>query len=130
MPFTAATGTYVLASALALGTRNPLRWVVGAVLALFLIGALGDAAGVQALGRAPNGLLQWVLDAPYGFDALLTARTESLRTETVLATGRVATVWRGVPDLGHWAVATLLWTGAGLAALWAAVSRYRERRST
>jgi hypothetical protein len=37
-------------------------------------------------------------------------------------------VWRALPDLRHWAAATLLWTGAGLMALLAAASRHRERR--
>ena len=51
-----------------------------------------------------------------------------LHTQATLATGRTVTVWRALPDLGQWAAATLLWTGAGLAALWAAASRHRERR--
>jgi hypothetical protein len=37
-------------------------------------------------------------------------------------------VWRALPDVGQWAAATLLWTGAGLVALWAAASRHREGR--
>jgi hypothetical protein len=37
-------------------------------------------------------------------------------------------VWRALPDLGDWAAATLLWTGAGLIALLAAACRHRERR--
>ena len=37
-------------------------------------------------------------------------------------------VWWAVPDLADWRIATLLWTGAGLLALWAAASRHRERR--
>ena len=37
-------------------------------------------------------------------------------------------VWRAVPDIADWRNATLLWTTAGLLALWAAASRHRERR--
>jgi hypothetical protein len=33
-----------------------------------------------------------------------------------------------VPELADWRTATLLWTGAGLLALWAAASRHGERR--
>ena len=65
----------------------------------------------------------------YGLDALLTARTASLSTHvTPLTTGELVVVWRAVPELADWRTATLLWTGAGLVALWAAASRHRERR--
>jgi hypothetical protein len=37
-------------------------------------------------------------------------------------------VWWGVPDLADWRTATVLWTSAGLVAVWAAASRHRERR--
>jgi hypothetical protein len=59
---------------------------------------------------------------------VLTARLESLGTRTSLTTGEPVMIWWGVPDLGDWRIATLLWTGAGLIALWAAASRHRERR--
>jgi hypothetical protein len=58
----------------------------------------------------------------------LTARAESLNTAVVLATGKTVSVWRGLPDLGEWALATLLWIGAGVVVLVAASSRQRERR--
>lgn len=132
VPFTAATGTYLLASALALGPRHPLRWMAGAALAVFLFAAASDAAGRAAdaewLVFAPSRLLASLLYGPYGLDALLTARTESLKTLAALPGGETVVVWRGLPDPGRWAAAALLWTGAGLAAVWAAASRHRERR--
>ena len=128
VPFTAATGTYLLASAVVLGVRHPLRWIAGTVLGLLLLNAAGAAANAEWLAYAPGRLLETIHYGPYGLDALLTARTESLKTVATLPSGEVVGVWRGLPDVGQWATATLLWTGAGLAALWAAASRHRERR--
>jgi hypothetical protein len=128
VPFTSATGTYVLASALALGARHPLRWIVGTVLGVVLLSAIGAAAHVDWLRLAPARLVEVLNEGPYGLDALLSARTESLHTQVTLATGRTIGVWRALPDVGQWALATLLWTTIGLLALWAAASRHRERR--
>jgi hypothetical protein len=130
VPFTAATGTYVLASALALGTRHPLRWIVGTVLALYVIVAVSDESNAAWLDTAPGRLVSGLFDGSYGLDALLTARTGTLKTEAILPTGERAVVWRALPDLRQWASATLLWTGAGLVLLWAAASRHGERRRT
>ncbi len=128
VPFTAASGTYVLASALMLGLRHPLRWLAGGVLAGFLVLSVGQAMRAGWLVDELEGLLQTFFTGRYGFDALLTARTESLHTEVTLTTGETVGVWRALPHLGQWALATLLWMGAGLVALWAAASRHREQR--
>jgi hypothetical protein len=128
VPFTAATATYLLASALALGLRHPLWWIIGSVLGALLVGAFTEAANVEWLATVSQRLLESLFYGPYGVDALFTARTESLKTEAILSTGETVGVWRGLPDLGQWAMATLLWTGAGLVALWAAASRHRELR--
>jgi hypothetical protein len=130
VPFTAATGTYLLASALALGTRHPMRWIVGTVLTLFVIVGVSDESNAAWLATAPGRLLLGLFDGSYGLDALLTARTGSLKTEATLPTGERVVVWRALPDLGQWATATLLWTGIGLVLLWAAASRHGERRRT
>ena len=127
VPFTAATGTYLLASALALGARHPFRWLVGVVLALFLVSALLEQAGGEWSGTVMR-FLDAGYNGPYGLDALLTARTESLKVDAVLPGGERVVVWRGLPHPGRWAAATVLWTAAGLAALWAAASRHRESR--
>jgi hypothetical protein len=127
VPFTAATGTYLLSSALALGARHPFRWLAGSVLGLLVASALleqADAAWWSAALRQ----LDAAYGGPYGVDALLTARTESLKVDGVLPGGERVLVWRGLPRVGQWAAATVLWTAAGLAALWAAASRHRESR--
>ena len=126
VPFTAATGTYLLASAVALGSRYPLRWIVGVPLGILLLSALGAAADIDWLRFLPSRLLRAVLEGRYGLDALFTARAESLKTAVVLSTGKTVSVWRGLPDVGEWALATFLWIGAGLVALLAAASRHRE----
>ena len=128
VPFAAATGVYLIASAMALGIRQPVRWAGGIVLAVYLVAGLGQDLNANWPATAPGRLLQGIFDGRYGLDALLTARTGSLKTEATLTTGERVVVWRALPDLGHWAAATLLWTGAGLIALLAAASRHRERR--
>jgi hypothetical protein len=133
VPFTAATATYLLASALALGTRHPLRWVVGIVLANLFASMMSQAASAQGgragwLADAPARALETLVVGRYGVDAMLTARAASLDNFATLTTGELAVVWSEVPELAHWVIATLLWTGAGLLALWAAASRHREGR--
>jgi hypothetical protein len=128
VPFTAATAMYLLSSAFALGTRHPIRWLVGAVLAFFLVLGVAEATSWRWLLQAANRVIVAITDGPYGVDSVMTGRTESLHTETTLSTGEKVDVWRGLPNLGQWAIATLLWTGAAVAALWAAASRHRERR--
>jgi hypothetical protein len=132
VPFTAATACYLHASALALGSRYPLRWVIGTAVAYVLSSVTVNAASTQLgagwLADTPGRLVRLLVEGRYGLDALLTARLESLGGRTTLTTGEQVMVWWGVPDLADWGAATLLWTGAGLLALWAAASRHRERR--
>jgi hypothetical protein len=127
VPFTAATGTYVFASALVLGARHPLRSVATVLVGFFVVAFV--VADLADLG--PSGLdrmLTALVYGPYGIDALLTARTESLQVGATLTTGDRVVVWRALPNVGEWATATLLWTGAGLVALVAAAARHREQR--
>lgn len=127
-PFTSATATYLLASAWALATRHPLRWIVGSVIGFFIVSGVGDAANAVWPGSVPEPVLESLFEGRYGLDALLTARTTLLLNEATLSTGDRVMVWRALPDVGQWAAATLLWTGAGLVTLWAAASRHREGR--
>jgi hypothetical protein len=127
-PFTSATATYLLASALALATRQPLRWIVGSVIGLSLVYGVGEAAKAAWLGNVLEPLLESLFEGPYGLDALLTARTTFLDNEATLSSGERVAVWRAMPDVGQWATATLLWTGAGLVTLLAAAFRHRESR--
>jgi hypothetical protein len=128
VPFTAATGAYVLASAYTVGVRHPLRWIIGVVLGVFLIVTAADVTNAPWMAGVLNRVVEPLYFGPYGADALLTARTESLKTEITLTSGQRVGVWRALPDLGHWAIATLLWTGTGVVALWAAACRHREQR--
>ena len=127
-PFTSATATYLLASALALATRHPLRWIVGSVIGFFMVSGVSEAANGVWLGGVLEPLLNSLFEGRYGLDALLTARTTLLNHEAMLSTGEQVKVWRALPDVGQWATATVLWTGTGLVAVWAAASRYREGR--
>src|SRR5688572_10559170 len=78
VPFTAATGTYLLASAVAVGSRYPLRWIIGVPLGILLLSALGAAAQIDWLKLLASRLLEIVFEGRYGLDALFTARAESL----------------------------------------------------
>jgi hypothetical protein len=127
-PFTSATATYLLASALGLATRHPLHWVVGSVIGYYIVFSVGEAANARWLSNILEPLLESLFEGRYGLDALLTARTTFLSNEATLSTGDRVVVWRALPDVGQWATATLLWTGTGLVALWAAASRHREGR--
>jgi hypothetical protein len=127
-PFTSATAAYLLASALGLATRHPLRWIVGSVVGFYIVFGIVDAANSEWLVNILERPLESLFEGPYGLDALLTARTTFLSNEATLSTGDRVVVWRALPDVGQWATATLLWTGAGLVTLWAAASRHRESR--
>lgn len=127
-PFASATATYLLASALGLATRHPLRWIAGGVIGVFLVYGVSEAANAVWLGNGFERLLESLFEGPYGLDSLLTARATFLNNEATLSTGERVAVWRALPDVGQWAMATLLWTGAGLVSLLAAAFRHRESR--
>jgi hypothetical protein len=129
-PFTASTGTYLLASAFALGARYPLRWMIGLVLGALLLSLTGTVTHVEWLKFAPSRMVELVHTSTYGLDALMTAKTESLKTAITLADGKTVSVWRALPDLKEWILASLLWFAIGLTALWVAASRHREQRSS
>lgn len=132
VPFVAATATYLLASAIMLGIRYPLRWIVGLVVAVPVTTVATEVMsrvwGVAWLERAPERAVSWLVEGRYGLEALLTLHTWSLDTRVVLTTGEPIHVWSAPPNLADWRIAALLWTGAGLLALLAAASRHRERR--
>lgn len=132
VPFGGATACYLLSSALLIGTRHPLRWVLGVVMLGVLTAVisqpLATGFGMNWLAIAPGQVMDLLVGSRYGLDALLTARGESLSMTATLTTGKSLRVWWGIPDLADWCVATLIWTGLGVTSLWAAVSRHGERR--
>jgi hypothetical protein len=115
-----------------LGIRHPLRWIVGAAVAIPVatIAAhwLGRLLSVAWLARAPSRAAASLVDGRFGLETLLTLKTWSLDRRVTLATGEGLHAWTAIPDVGAWRVAALLWTGAGLLALLAAAYRQRERR--
>jgi len=128
VPFTAATGAYAFASALALGLRYPFRWIIGLIAGVFLLAAVSHGMGSEGIEAAAGRMVESLFFGRYGIDALLTARTESLKTVVELSNGQTVTAWRGLPVISEWVTATLLWTGFAVAALAAALARHRERR--
>ena len=98
------------------------------MIGVYIVSGVSDAANAVWLSNALERPLESLFEGPYGLDALLTARSTFLNDKATLSTGERVGVWRALPDVGQWATATLLWTGAGLVLLWAAVSRHREGR--
>lgn len=127
-PFTAATGTYLLSSALVLGPRHPWRWVVGAVASFFLLTIAMETSTTPWLRGPFSEVLEAVVFGPYGLETLLIARTEGLRVEIPVSQHQGITFWLALPSVAQWTAGTLLWLAAGAAALWASASRHRERR--
>jgi len=107
IPFTATAILYFFGSALVLGLRYPLRWLLGGVGVLFLMGALSDR-----LHQPDDREWQYVPGAQTFFSTVQRAMES----------------WLTLPDSARWTITTVLWLGAGLALLWAAASRHGERR--
>lgn len=132
VPFTAATVTYMFGSAVLVGLRHWMRWVAGAVLLFAQASAaseIGDGRPRATWGaNAPERAVSFLCESRYGLDALVTVRTATLDRRATLDSGERIHAWSAAPRLADWAIATLLWGGAGLLALLAAVSRHRERR--
>jgi hypothetical protein len=118
--FTGPAIAYLLGSALVVGLRYPLRWVVGAVLLLMLLALVWSEEIVEVL-------LQALVMSPVGLDYVLTGGAEGLDADVLLASGRRATAWRALPTAGPWAVATGFWLVLALALVWVASWRHRER---
>lgn len=104
IPFTATIATYLLGSALVLGLRHPLRWMFGTAGVLFLMGSVSQR-----------------LEQFYGMQTLLGS------SGLFFAARDAAQVWCTLPPLAQEAI-SFVFLGAGVAALWAAASRHRERR--
>lgn len=105
IPFIATIGAYLFGSALVLGLRHPLRWLCGTAGVFFLLGGVSQA-----------------LERFHGVQTLLGSSSLFRATQDARA------AWQTLPDPARWGITTFLLLGAGLAALWAAASRHRERR--
>lgn len=125
LSLTGATAMYLLGSALVLGLRHPLRWLLGTVGVFFLLGTLNEALGRTQNGMsrmfASSGIVRWLVYGPYGIDTLLSSGGFSS------AAKQATIVWRSHPYVAS-TIAIVLWIAVGAIALWAAASRHRETR--
>lgn len=106
VPIVSTIATYLFGSAVVLGLRHPLRWLLGVAGLIVLMGALGGGLS------QPDGA---VWHSVPGVAAL------SAAIERTIAS------WLTLPDPVESAVINLIWIGAGFAAVWVAASRHRER---
>jgi hypothetical protein len=107
IPFVATAAMYLFGSALVLGLRHPLRWLLGAAGVLFLLGMLNDV-----ISQPGDSEWQYVPGA----------------SSYVSTMGRLVAAWRTLPADVRWATSTIVMFAAGFAALWAAASRHRDHR--
>jgi hypothetical protein len=101
--FIGTSAMYLFGSAVVLGLRHPLRWLLGTAALLILLGFL------------ERGLASTI-------DNMINASNVSA------ALADAWSVWQTLPEFAQWAIPAIFWLGAGLAALWAAASRHAERR--
>lgn len=120
MPFFAATALYLLASALWVGTRHPIRWVVGLWIAVLAIGGFLELTEIQSAERFLEGALST-------FDQLVTGGHETLRRSVWPTPGERLVVWDALPSPGRWAGISASWLALGVAAVVAAARRHRTR---
>lgn len=107
IPFIATIAMYLFGSALVLGLRHPLRWLLGLAGVVALMGTLSDL-----LTRPNDGEWAYVPGASSFFSV----------------SSRFFTAWRSLPESAQSVISTLFLFGAGFAALWMAASRHRDRR--
>jgi hypothetical protein len=107
IPFIATMAMYFFGSAFVLGLRHPMRWLLGGAGVLFVMGTLGDV-----ISRPDDSEWRYVPGAGAFFSA----------------TSEVRAAWLSLPESAQSTLSTFLWIAAGLVALWAALSRHRERR--
>lgn len=107
IPFIATIALYLFGSALVLGLRHPVRWLVGAAGVLVLMGTLSDW-----FTQPNDGEWAYVPGARSFFSVA----------------NRVIAAWLSLPEFAQSVLSTMFMFGAGFAALWMAASRHRDRR--
>jgi hypothetical protein len=107
VPFIATFAMYLFGSALVVGLRHPLRWLLGLAGVIVVMGTVSD------LATQPNdGEWAYVPGARVFFSVA----------------NRVCAAWLSLPASAQSVISTLFIFGAGFAALWIAASRHRDRR--
>jgi hypothetical protein len=122
VPITATIGMYLMGSALVLGLRHPLRWLIGIGGGFLLFMNLSEALGRTANGEWRLLALSGLVYGPYGLRQLL------ISIGFIPGVQNTATALRTLPALTQWAITAFVWWGVGLAMLWVALSRHRETR--
>jgi hypothetical protein len=107
VPVITAAAMYLFGSALVLGFRHPLRWLLGGAGVLFLMGTLSDI-----VSQPDDSEWRYVPGSRAFFSVA----------------SRGVAAWHTLPEPTQWAISTVLIFGAGFIALWAAASRHRDRR--
>lgn len=97
---------YLFGSALVVGLRHPLGWLLGGAGVLVVMGTLGDV-----LSRPDDSEWTYVPGARAFF----------------AAAERGMAAWLSLPEPARALLSTLFLFGAGFAALWFAASRHRDR---
>jgi hypothetical protein len=126
VPVTVTTAMYLLGSALLLGLRHPVRWLLATVGALFLFVTFSEMLGRNATGEwrvfAWNGVVRSLVYGPYGARAILTS------SGFFSAVEHASRALRTQPTFGQWAIVTFLWLAVSCSALAVALSRHKETR--
>ena len=122
VPFVAATATYLLGSAAALGSNHPWRWIAGGVVGFLVLGAVTE--GIAEL-QSVNDFWESIVTGRYGLGTLFTGQVGAPEVFTS-RTGRTISAMVRRPDLLAWLVSALIWLGLGVAATLAAGTRHRE----
>jgi hypothetical protein len=107
IPFATTAAMYLFGSAVVVGLRYPLRWLIGLAGMIVLMGTLSDR-----VSQPNDGEWAYVPGASAFFSVA----------------GRFFSAWRSIPEPAQSLLSTLLMFGAGFAALWIAASRHRDRR--
>jgi hypothetical protein len=124
--FAAVTAMYLFGSALVLGLRHPIRWLITAGAILVLLQSALEGLGRTSEGQwrifAWSGPVRWAMYGPFGLITLLNTKGVYSAIE------RADQTWGLMPVLAREALLTLVGVGTGMVALWAASLRHRERR--
>jgi hypothetical protein len=107
IPFTSATITYTIASALIVGSSHPMRWVFGVLGVWLLLLAVSDIVHSKAALDAGHA----VWSGPAGMTTAMWGRQ------------KVKFNANRIPDAARWLRATALWMFVGLSLVTVAVRR-------